>query len=320
MKLNENLDRSENFVSIGYCYNLRIIYILFFLLLISGFNLNCTRENAPAMHYNRIVSLAPSITETLFALDVGDRVVGVTRFCDYPEEAKKIAKVGGYFDPNYEAILALKPDLVVLLKEQETSKEYFNRLGIKCFTVNHQTINGNLHSIDTLGKYFGKEESAQKISLKINRIMESIRSKTRNLTHPSVLMTIGRSLGEIKNLFVVGNDEYYNEMISIAGGVNAFTNAAVRYPTISFEGIMQINPDIIIEIISEMGGKPASIESYRKTWDKFNEVKAVQANRIYFINESYAVRPGPRFILLIQDLAKLLHPEIPWGNIWQSLK
>lgn len=297
---------------------LRIISVWLFIN--SYLFINCIKNDSSSIQFNRIISLAPSITETLFALGLGDKIVGVTNFCDYPEEVKKITKIGGYYDPNYEAIIALKPDLIVMLEEQETTKEYFNRIGLKSIIVSHKTVKENLHSIDTLGKYFRKEEIAQKILLTMNRTIDTVREEIKNSPPPSVLMTIGRNLEEVKNLYVVGNDEYYDEMITIAGGVNAFKGGSVRYPMISFEGIMQINPDIIIEIIAELGRNTGSPEEYRKTWNKFNDIKAIRSNRIYFITEPYAVRPGPRFVLLIQDLAKILHPEIPWGDVWHSLK
>lgn len=300
-----------------YCVLRIIIFWLFANLCLF---LNCIQNESPTVQYNRIISLAPSITETLFALGLGDKIVGVTNFCDYPEEAGKIAKIGGYYDPNYEAIMALKPDLIVMLEEQETTKEYFNRIGLKSISVSHKTVKENLHSIDTLGKFFKKEEFAQKLLLTMNRTIDTVREQIMNSPHPTVLMTIGRSLEEVKNLYVVGNDEYYDEMITIAGGINAFKGGSVRYPMISFEGIIQINPDVIIEIVAEMGGNTGSPEDYRKTWSKFNDIKAIRLNRIYYITEPYAVRPGPRFVLLIQDLAKILHPEIPWGDVWRSLK
>jgi iron complex transport system substrate-binding protein len=121
--------------------------------------------------YRRIVSMAPSITETLFALGLEDRVVGVTQYCNYPPEAQDKAKVGGFLNPNYEAILALKPDLVIMLDAEGQSRRVFDTLGLDTLELFHKDIDGILHSMETLGHTFGAEDKAERITSDIqNRL------------------------------------------------------------------------------------------------------------------------------------------------------
>ncbi|NQT40991.1 MAG: ABC transporter substrate-binding protein, partial [Planctomycetes bacterium] len=126
----------------------------------------------------RIVSMAPSVTETLFALGLGDRVVGVTRYCKYPPEADEKDEVGGHFDPNFEAIVALRPDLVILLVEQEESRQALNSLGIATLVVRHKDIEGVLESISTIGRVCGAEETAGQLLADIAGRMEKIRRRS----------------------------------------------------------------------------------------------------------------------------------------------
>ncbi|MBU8920250.1 MAG: ABC transporter substrate-binding protein, partial [Bacteroidales bacterium] len=145
----------------------------------------------------RIVSLSPSTTEIVFALGMGDRIAGVSRFCDYPPETESIPEVGGYLDTNYEAIAALRPDLVLLLPEQEDAAEYLSGIGIKTMTVDNKTVGDILGSIDTLGQCLGAENEAgillEKIKGRIKRISNEDRAEK-----PRVLVSIGHDFGSGK--------------------------------------------------------------------------------------------------------------------------
>ena len=142
----------------------------------------------------RIISMAPSITETLFALGLGDRVIGVTRYCTYPEQAKNRSQVGGYLDPSFEAILALRPDLTILLPVQTDIQTRLNELNIKTIQVDHRTLDGILQSITTIANTCNVSQRGQTLLNDLNTKIEAIQQKTQNQTKPTVLISAGINL------------------------------------------------------------------------------------------------------------------------------
>ena len=265
--------------------------------------------------YERIISLSPSTTETIFALGLGSKLVGVTQFCNYPPEAKEIKNVGGYFDPNYEAITMLQPDLVIILPEHESVKQYLSELGINYLVVNNKTIADILSTIETIGKVCDAEIKAGQLLRDINSRINNIKEKTKDLALPRVLISVGRTIGEetLKEVYIVGQNTYYNELINFAGGKNAFQNERIEYPMLSAEGIILINPEIIIDLIADLASSGLTEARVKEEWECVGSVEAVKNNRLYVFTKGYIVIPGPRFILLLEDLARVIHPEIEWN-------
>jgi len=261
----------------------------------------------------RIVSLAPSVTESLFVLGLGDRVVGVTRFCDYPPDARSKTKVGGYFDPNYEIILSLKPDLVIMLPEHEEQKRQTDRLGIPTLVLNQETVEGILDSITTIGRICGVEEKAATTVRALRERVQRVRSKTKDLPRMRVIVSIGRNIGPgaLMSVYLAGRKGFYDEMIELAGGTNAYEGAAA-FPVFSEEGIVRLNPDVVIDVVPDLeehGWEPAVV---RKEWEAVPRVNAVRNGRIYVFGQDYVAVPGPRFILILEEMARLIHPEADW--------
>jgi iron complex transport system substrate-binding protein len=259
--------------------------------------------------YRRIVSLAPSVTEILFDLGLGDRVVGVTRYCRYPPEAQSKTKVGGYVDPNYEELLRLRPDLTVLLTVHAAAQERLRRLGLATLAVDHTTIAGIVGSIMTIGKTCGAEEKAQSRVDDIIATMERIRNATKGSGSPRVLVSVDRSTDVSSSVYVAGKNTCYDEMITIAGGVNAYTGPAA-YPAVSTEGILHMNPQVIIDMVPNIDGKEKGRDKILAQWRKAAGVEAVKTGRVYLFEQDYTVIPGPRFIALLQDMARAIHPEL----------
>lgn len=264
--------------------------------------------------YTRIISLAPSITEVLFTLELGDRVAGVTNFCDYPADAKSKEKVGGYYDTSYETILALEPDLVIMLPEHETQKNYLERLGISILVVDQRDTQGIMKSIITIGRACCKESRAREIIKDIKTRMDRIKDKTMGLPRPKVLICVGRTLGSetLEDIFITGRKGFYNEIITLAGGINAYEGHEIRYPTLTGEGITRLDPDVIIEIIPDLSDRGLDEEKIKKDWGLLTGVDAVKNNRIYIFGQDYVATPGPRFILIVEQMARSIHPEINW--------
>ncbi|MDP8217558.1 MAG: helical backbone metal receptor [Candidatus Theseobacter exili] len=256
----------------------------------------------------KIVSVSPSITEILFALDLGEKVVGVTRFCTYPPETCVIPKIGGYYDLNYEVIVALEPDIAIIRSDNEHGEKELRRLGLKCVTVDNETIEGILASIKTIGTLFNVLEKAELMLEDINRRIKAVKQKVAAKSTPSVMISVERSQGSgmIKNVFVAGKEGFYDEMINLAGGKNACVNEKIKFPKYSSEGILKLNPQIIIDLVPDSEKEKGNVNKILADWNCIEEVDAVKNKRVYVFSQDYFVIPGPRFILILEKIANII--------------
>jgi iron complex transport system substrate-binding protein len=279
----------------------------------AGDNAAYGSQNTSSAGYARIVSLAPSITEILFMLGLGNRVVGVTRYCEFPPAAREKAQVGGYYDPNYEAVMALNPDLVIMLPEHDEPRRNLGRLGLNILVVDHRSITGILDSITAIGKACGKEQTAATAVNDIKVKMEHIRIRTRGLAQTRVMVCVGRNMGSgrIEDIYITGRNGFYNDLILLAGGVNAY-NGDAAYPIVSEEGIIRINPQVIIDMVPDLGKKALDRSMVLKEWQALKGVAAVRNKRVHVFGQDYTVVPGPRFIHILEDMARVIHPEADW--------
>ncbi len=264
----------------------------------------------------RLISMAPGITEVLFDLDLGESVVGVTRFCDYPPQALDVAKIGGFIDPNFEVIVSLKPDVVFLYRIHGDSITRLNSLGIRTMEVDHRTLDGILDSIRAIGAECGMPEKAEKHIRDLERRMQAISDRTSALPRPRVLISAGREWGgdQIGDVYVAGRNEWYDDLIEMAGGVNAFEDESIQFPTLSAEGLLLVDPDVIVEMVPNIDTKSYSAEDVIYDWSALGTMQAVKDEKVFVLAADYATIPGPRFIHILEDLAKLLHPEIDWSE------
>lgn len=264
----------------------------------------CYRVQKQKSIPKRIVSLAPGITETLFALDLGDRVIGVTSYCNYPPKANTIEKVGGYSDANLEKIITLRPDLVILSQEHENQRAYLNRFGIQTLEINNSTLSDVCSSFTLIGKYCGvKEKSDSLIDLFQKQIIPAS-SRDRRL---KVLFCVGRDSpgsGKIKSIYAAGISTFYNELIGAAGGENAFRDSIPVYPRLSIEGLLALKPDIIIDIAPAMSNYNCA--ALIADWLDMDRIPAVKNKRIYCLDKDYTTVPGPRMLLLLDDLKRII--------------
>lgn len=261
--------------------------------------------------YTRIVSLAPNITETLFALGLGERVAGVTRYCKYPPEAAKKEKIGGYYDQNYEAIVSLRPDIVVMLPEHKEVGKRLSGLGFNTLAVDNKTINDILDSINTIGRACGAEEMASELVDSLRKRIEAVRGRTANLKRPRTLVLFARGMDAgIKTVYAAGRGGYYDELIEIAGGINAYRDEKIKFPAISREGLIALNPDVILELVPSDEKKGWSEAAMLKEWEALSGIKAVKHGMVYVLSRDYLTVPGPRFILLLEDMTRAIHPDI----------
>ena len=262
--------------------------------------------------FKRIVSLAPSITEILFALGLEDRVVGVTRHCKYPPKAQEKERVGGYYDLNYEAIYTLKPDLVIMLEDRFEQKEYVEKLGLNVLGVGKDSIHDILNAIRTIGCACNVEKRAEKVVSDIRARMDRAQEYTQGLSRPSVLVAIAHSVesGYLKDVYVAGRNSFYHELVELAGGDNVYHTTSVVTPTLSIESIAALNPDIIIDMVPDLSKMGLDENKIVKEWKSVLGIASLKGLKVYVFGGDFVAIPGPRLVLILEDMVRAIHPEI----------
>lgn len=267
----------------------------------------CSRESStPSVPCSRIVSTAPNITELLFELGLGPRIVGVTRYCTWPPETEHIAKVGGWYDPSPEAIVALKPDTLFYLPEQQQVADTVQKSGITPVALAAKTIDDVTIAAQRIGAYCHCEQSAERFAARFSEALEQATVKKSDNPRPRVLLVIGRSpeTGPIGTLFVAGKGSFHDALLQRAGGTNA-CDLFLPYPRVSAEGVITMNPDIIIELSADKANAPISPDD----WRRLDTVTAVKNGRIHRLEGDRFFIPSPRIPLIIKELVHTIHPE-----------
>lgn len=253
----------------------------------------------------RIVSTAPSITETLFALGLGPRVVGVTEFCDFPAEARRKPKIGTFLEPNFERILAQRPDLVLVVRNPVQLAERLSQLGLRTVEVPQDTVAEILASIREIGRLAGVEPRARALAASIERELGQVRQRAARLPRKKVLFLLGRSPGSLQAMVGAGPGTFLDELIQTAGGVNVLAGSPMAYPRVSVEQILAADPDVILDMgdFAHQDGKSLlPPEKFRAMWAPYSSIKAVRENRVLQIANEAVIRPGPR----VAEAARLL--------------
>jgi iron complex transport system substrate-binding protein len=291
-------------------------FFLFTLLatLVIGFNVQATTLWPKHTKPLRIISLAPNITETLFALGAGVQLVGVTDYCDYPSAATAIAKVGGGLNPSLETIMTLTPDLVVLSASQQKTIKQLEQLGLQTLAVKGRTLQDIRHAITLIGHAIGRQGESTVLLAHFDAQLEMVQQKVAGLPRPQVMISIGHSLGsdDFKQFYIAGQQDFYNDLIQLAGGENVYQKPFPKVPSISLEGLFHLNPDIIIDVFPEADDHTASIKQVRQQWSQLTHINAIKNSRVHIIEADYATIPGPRIIQLLTQFAAIIHPELAW--------
>jgi iron complex transport system substrate-binding protein len=252
----------------------------------------------------RIVSLDPSITEILFVLGLNNEVVGVTNYCDYPEQARSKSKVGGYINPNIEAIALLEPDLVVTTLKTNTPRliQQLEDFGITVFVLDPKKIEDIFENISSLAKLTYREEKAGEFLGALKERLHGVRKKVAGISRPGVFLGMGKD-----PLISVGPGSFAHDLIEIAGGRNVTGQSSSRYRRYTLEEILLANPEVII--ICSMAPDDLCL-SQKRWWKKWTNISAVRNGRIYVIEANLLTRPGPRMVEGLMEMAKAIHPEI----------
>ncbi len=266
-----------------------------------------TKAPYPAEGFpRRIVSLSPSINEIIYGLGAWKSVVGVTIYSDFPPEVKNLPTVGGWINPNLEAIVALRPDLVIMIKDQDKIfGDNIRKLGLKTLSVDSTTIKDISDSILEIGKALGKGSEAREVTENFKSSLDEIRTKVVSARPKRVLLVVGRNPGTLEDIYVISRKSYINEIINIAGGENVVKNDVFSVK-VSKEAILSLNPEVIVEVNHERMDKNEAL----KVWDELKDVSAVKNKEVYILTDTTLLHPSQRVAQAARTLAEILHPEV----------
>lgn len=251
----------------------------------------------------RIVSTAPSITETLFDLGLGENIVGVTENCHYPEAVKSKSKIGKAFSVSSEAVVALKPDIVFVLSAYGELASKMNAAGMKTVILDQTSVQGFVDSIDVVAKTCKIEEKGKNFKAKFEPYLKKAEKDGEK---KKILILVGRDYenSSIKDAYAVGDDGFLNEIINLCGATNAYSGN-MAYPKIQLEGILSLNPDIVIDIITASGLTPEKLDFIAKSWSNL-DINAVKNGKVFIKTEDFWSLPGPRFTKIIEEIKNIL--------------
>ena len=255
----------------------------------------------------RIVALAPSVTEIIYALGQEKKLVGVTQYSDYPEAARKLPKIGSYVRLDLERIVALKPDICFGIREGNPKHqvEKIEALGIPVYIIDPHNAEGIMEAIKGMGAALGAFGPADLLAREMARRIDRVsRLANTAASKPRVFFQV-----DAAPIITAGTNTFTHELITLAGGVNLGAGP-VPYPRLSWEEALALNPEIVV-ITSMAGGH--SPESLKAQWRKWQQLPAVQQNRLYVVDAGLFDRPTPRFVEGLEALARIVHPELYGG-------
>jgi iron complex transport system substrate-binding protein len=259
----------------------------------------CTSPRAPATGTpQRIISVVPNITETLFTLGLGDKVIAVGDYDEFPPEVRTKPKVGGLINPNIEKIIEMHPDLVITYGTQSVLRERLLSVGIRIFPFIHGNVEQTLQYTLDLGRVVGAEETSRQLVQKIRMTFTGIRAQVPAV-RPKVLIVHDRGAGTLGSFYSVGSRAFQHDLIEIAGGKNLFSDVDSETIQPTLEEVISRKPDIILETLSPPL-KESDVTQRKKDWE------SIGFHDVYIEGESYLLVPGPRLALAAQRIAEII--------------
>jgi len=282
----------------------------FILATITGAVIGAAPKNdaAPAPP-QRIITIGPNAAEIICELGACDRLVAVDRFCVYPPKAAERTRIGGLFDPDLERITALRPDLIVLRGRSEAIEQLARGRGIALYHDETDTFPGVEKCVNDLGRLLTKEHEAGEMVIRLRHRLDAVRARVAGRPRPRVLLTVARQPDRLANLLTTGRGTFLDEMMDIAGGVNVFGHLDMTYPQVSPEGILARQPEVILEMMPEVKVTPELGERMIEQWRSLGSTPAAEKGRIHFITDENGLIPSPRYVEIVEKIARILHPE-----------
>lgn len=264
---------------------------------------------APSVSPVRIVSMAPNLTETCFALGLGPRLVGRTSYCDYPPQVIDIADVGALLDPNLERLLLLRPDLVIVPATGRDLRGFLDAAGIRYLALPNDTLEDVFTCIRTIGRRCGVESRAEALERDLRGRIAAIAQRRRPRRPLRVLLCITASRFPMPPPWVAGPKSYLGTLVARLHHVAVPDDLDRAYAEISLEQVRATDPDVIIEFRGLAGEPPDIAVDPAAAWATIGDLAAVRHRRIFTLHGAQHVVPGPRFVQTLEQLAVLLNSE-----------
>ena len=259
----------------------------------------------------RILSLTPNITEILFAMDLGDQIVGRSNYCTYPAEAAAIPAVGDTLHLNLEKIIALRPTVAFVVTRRQDLRRTLEGLGIRCVTLESDTMPNLWAAIRTIGHEVGRPD-AERLCSRLQGDLEAVRRRVTGLPRPKVLFAFPMTVGSAQ-MMVAGRGTFVDELLEVAGADNAYPDVA-HWPTLSPQRAVALAPDVVLINATGDDAAPDRLEAVRRAWANLTSIPAVANGRVVILTEPYLTIPGPRVGLAARRLAEVIHPEVVGGG------
>ncbi|NOR46367.1 MAG: ABC transporter substrate-binding protein [Candidatus Delongbacteria bacterium] len=281
------------------------LYLKTFITLISfTILLSCSKpetiQNTDSVQ--KIISLAPSITETLFLLGAEENIIGVSEYSNFPEEARSIQIVSSITDLNLELILRLKPNTAFILPSQTKFQEQLIEMGIKCHITDQRSVEKIITSVRLIGKELQLDKRGKIVSDSLSMILNNVRATESQ--NKDILVSIGRDFSsEISSIYSTGKGTFLDNIITLLGYKNAL-DSNIPYPKISAETIIRLDPDIIIDLLPLTDLE--DIIQAKGSWNSLSSLSALKNKKIYLFTSDYTTIPGPRIFKFIQELSDTL--------------
>jgi len=253
----------------------------------------------------RIISLIPAVTEMLFAIGAGNQVVGVSSFDTFPAEVEKRAKVGGLFDPNFERILSLRPDLVITYGSQDELTQRLKGANIPWFPYRHGGLEDITSTIRALGVRTGHEAQAQALAAQIEAELAAVKARSAGKARPRTLIVFGREEGSLRGLFVSGGVGFLHDLLELAGGENVMADVRREGLQLSSEQLLVRAPDVVIELRNGQAWSPERRARERLVWREAR-IPASRNSRVHVLADPSLVIPGPRVGHAAREIAEVI--------------
>jgi len=274
-----------------------LILILLFLLI---FSLGYSEE--------KIVSLSPALTDIVIDLGKQDSLKGVTDYCKVPDNLKEeVIRIGSAINPSYEKIVRIKPDLVLLYIENRKIIEFLEKKNYNYMAFKHRKIDHIYNTVSEISKKLGVYKKGRNLIDNSKNKLQKLRNKSRKLNKRTVLVIIGRQINNLENIYIAGNDEFISQILEVINLKNAYSGS-IDYPKVSIEGIIKMNPDIIIEVLPNLVNKYGEKE-IKKDWKDIKYLNAVKYDSVFVMGEDFRLIPS----LEIIEAAEKFYSKI-YGN------
>jgi iron complex transport system substrate-binding protein len=260
--------------------------------------------------YGRIITMSPAVTEVAFALGAGERIVGVSQHTRYPPAALERPACGGYYNPNYEQILSLRPDLMIAHGRADKLRRFARDNGIDLLTVDLRALETLFEDVRRIGRALQLEPEAALLCAEMEHRLARVRARVARREPVRVLLVVGREPGALADVMTAGPRTFLNDLVKAAGGANIFGDLRSDYPVVSKEAIVARAPEVIVELRGRGEEDEETVRRVEHLWRGLPTVPAVRQGRVHVVEATYAMIPGPRIVKLAERLADVFHPEV----------